>query len=447
MKLLYINKTVNINRKVYKKDKPDTPNTSNTFNTSNISKKWNKSNKSNTSNTSNTQVPSILNILNCSQSVDELKILLLKNNNLDIININIEDENKIENVKNIEDENKIENEENIEDEDENNEDLDLFNINIDLSDEVEKQDIKSINSKSKVISIEQEKQNSIILQNRLVLEKAINNINQKFENDINIKMEELEKLKKDFMNTIKNKRDDVIKYTESKLSNCEIPLIIFQTWITSNLPPKMLKTVNKLKATNPEFEHRLFDDNDIRAFLTEYFNPDVLFAFNKLVPGAFRADLWRYCVLYIYGGIYLDIKYEPINNFKFLDIIDKEYVTLDRNHFGGALGIYNGFIIAKPNNDIFLKLINKVIENVKSKFYGCNALQVTGPTLMGQIMFPNKRFNEMCNSFNMKYSTDGMGIIFKDKRILQQYSEYRKEQSALPKSNYQLLWERRGIYY
>jgi hypothetical protein len=46
----------------------------------------------------------------------------------------------------------------------------------------------------------------------------------------------------------------------------------------------------------------------------------------------------------------------------------------------------------------------------------------------------------------MKYSGDGFGILFKEKRILQQYSEYRKEQSSLPKSNYQLLWEKKAVY-
>jgi hypothetical protein len=46
----------------------------------------------------------------------------------------------------------------------------------------------------------------------------------------------------------------------------------------------------------------------------------------------------------------------------------------------------------------------------------------------------------------MKYSSDGLGILFKEKRILQQYAEYRKEQSSLPKSNYQSLWEKRAIY-
>ena len=30
-------------------------------------------------------------------------------------------------------------------------------------------------------------------------------------------------------------------------------------------------------------------------------------AYDALIPGAFKADLFRYCVLFIYGGVYADI--------------------------------------------------------------------------------------------------------------------------------------------
>ena len=30
-------------------------------------------------------------------------------------------------------------------------------------------------------------------------------------------------------------------------------------------------------------------------------------AYTRIKPGAFKSDLWRYCVLYVYGGFYIDI--------------------------------------------------------------------------------------------------------------------------------------------
>ena len=36
--------------------------------------------------------------------------------------------------------------------------------------------------------------------------------------------------------------------------------------------------------------------------------------FKDLKIGAHKADFFRYCILYIYGGIYIDIKIFPQNN-------------------------------------------------------------------------------------------------------------------------------------
>ena len=118
--------------------------------------------------------------------------------------------------------------------------------------------------------------------------------------------------------------NDVIK-TKSRI----IPLNLFQTWHTLDLPPKMKENVELLKRQNPEFTHYLYDDKMCRDFIREHFHEDILWAFDKLKPGAYKADLWRYCVLYIHGGIYLDIKFKCINNFKLIELTDQEYWVKD----------------------------------------------------------------------------------------------------------------------
>jgi mannosyltransferase OCH1-like enzyme len=99
-----------------------------------------------------------------------------------------------------------------------------------------------------------------------------------------------------------------------------IPLNIFQTWHTKNLPSFMAKNIENLQKINPEFKYQLFDDNDCLDFIHDNYDTDVLNAYNMLIPGAFKADLWRYCILYKYGGIYLDIKYNCINDFKLITV-------------------------------------------------------------------------------------------------------------------------------
>jgi mannosyltransferase OCH1-like enzyme len=63
----------------------------------------------------------------------------------------------------------------------------------------------------------------------------------------------------------------------------------------------MRECVNNLKEQNPEFTHYLYDNQMCRDFIIKHFNDDVVYTYDKLRPGAYKADLWRYRVLYIHG--------------------------------------------------------------------------------------------------------------------------------------------------
>ena len=222
----------------------------------------------------------------------------------------------------------------------------------------------------------------------------------------------------------------------------QIPLNIFQTWHSKDLPENMRKTVQLLKIQNPEFEHFLFDDNDCREFIEKNFPNDVLFAFDSLIPGAYKSDLWRYCVLYIHGGIYLDIKYHCFNGFKLLFLTDKEYFVKDllENH------IYNALMATFPKNEIMLKCINQIVENVKTKNYRTSSLHTTGPGLLGSFLI-----NENNNlRFFFKIDNYSQTICDKDNndiKILISYKEYQEERSKFEiTKHYDILYNEKCIY-
>ncbi len=90
----------------------------------------------------------------------------------------------------------------------------------------------------------------------------------------------------------------------------EIPKIIHQTYFTHDLPAEIAENVASLKLKNPEWSYRLYDDNDIVAFIKENYGSNILryyFKINKSY-GAARADFFRYLLMYCVGGVYLDIK-------------------------------------------------------------------------------------------------------------------------------------------
>ena len=132
----------------------------------------------------------------------------------------------------------------------------------------------------------------------------------------------------------------------------------------NNLPQEILNVIEENKRMCPNCEFRFYDDNDCYEFIKNNFEPVVLEAYSKINPiyGAMKADFFRYCVLYKTGGIYLDIKYAPYFGFKFINLTEKEHWVLDMD----KNGVYNALIVCKPNNEILLKAINKVVENVLS---------------------------------------------------------------------------------
>jgi Glycosyltransferase sugar-binding region containing DXD motif len=220
-----------------------------------------------------------------------------------------------------------------------------------------------------------------------------------------------------------------------------IPLNIFQTWHTKTLPPYMQKCVNSIKECNPEFRHFLYDDEDCRQFISQNYDQDVLTAYDTLIPGAYKADLWRYCVLYKYGGIYLDIKYQCVNGFKLIGLTDREYFVRDRDQ--NIHGIYNAFMICKAGNPIMWKCIRQIVDNVENRYYGKTPLDVTGPNMMNLMFTPN----ELRQYVTLYLHNNGIMIIYNGTAILAVYPEYREEQKTFQKTlYYDTLWKRREIF-
>ena len=96
-----------------------------------------------------------------------------------------------------------------------------------------------------------------------------------------------------------------------------IPFKIYQAWHSDDIPESVSSCIDNIKKMNPEFEHHLFNNNKCREFIKANFSLETLDAYDSIIPNAIKIDLWRYCMLYKNGGIYLDVKYYCINNFKF----------------------------------------------------------------------------------------------------------------------------------
>jgi Capsular polysaccharide synthesis protein len=151
-----------------------------------------------------------------------------------------------------------------------------------------------------------------------------------------------------------------------------IPRIIHQTWfeeMDEENYPNMSRFLESFKQSG--WEHRFYTDDDIVAFLQLHFPPAVLDAYQAIIPGAFKADLFRYCVLLIHGGVYadVDIHLESALDFSippdvgFMVPVDEPGKPVARQ-----MCVWNGFIAAAPSHPFLAKAIETIVNQVRNRF-------------------------------------------------------------------------------
>lgn len=230
-----------------------------------------------------------------------------------------------------------------------------------------------------------------------------------------------------------------------------IPRKVFMTWTTRELPPDMYKTITDNAQQNPEFDFFIYTESECSDFISANFDTEVYNAYHSLKPSAYKSDLWRYCVMYIHGGIYLDVKFKcmaPLN-----DIIkDNKTIFLDDLF---EKQVAQGILIANPKESIFLKCIYKIVDNVKTKFYGLNTLHPTGPQFIGELIYENNMQSAITMKGVLIDTPSGQvtRVFFKtdpDKALFEGYETYRAEQRALNAldgtKHYSSMWYERDIY-
>ena len=174
-------------------------------------------------------------------------------------------------------------------------------------------------------------------------------------------------------------------YNDFKIKE-QIPKIIHKTGPNKlyDLPDDLLKLFDNTKKMNKEYKINYYDNDDCYNLIKENFEPDVLWAYETLIPTAYKADLFRYCVLYLYGGIYSDLTQQFLIPFN--DIIDfhKDTLILTEDliatHYTYT-GIQISFICCIPKLKIFKQCIDNIIINCDNLYYGKTSLDITGPYL------------------------------------------------------------------
>lgn len=233
-----------------------------------------------------------------------------------------------------------------------------------------------------------------------------------------------------------------------------VPLVIYQSWQSHIVPKGMKQNILNTIANNSEFDYYLYSDADSRAFIKKYYDDDVVAAFDSLVPGAYKSDLWRYCILYKLGGVYFDIKMVPLvplynlvyNN---SHVFVKDFTVPGKEILNMRDCVWNGLMISPPNNRIFKYCIDEVVESHKMRLYRNNPLDITGPCLLGRIIKTYDSSNYFkYMTLNINKENDRVILLYHNiPYFVVEYPNYRKEQKMFQKStHYHEAWHTKKVY-
>tara|TARA_A100001035_G_C27642491_1_gene435263 strand:+ start:137 stop:829 length:693 start_codon:yes stop_codon:yes gene_type:complete len=165
-----------------------------------------------------------------------------------------------------------------------------------------------------------------------------------------------------------------------------IPKIIHQTWKDRDIPNKWTAFVNQVQELNPDWEYRLWTDDDIDVFVEKEY-PDFYDTFNSFSKVIMKADVIRYLIMYKIGGVYLDLDYEVLQPFDFN--VQQLVLPLNRSlSFGdhrNELG--NCFFASVPGHKFWKDVINDLKNNPPDVTDYSQIVEATGPKFLSRIYF------------------------------------------------------------
>ena len=168
----------------------------------------------------------------------------------------------------------------------------------------------------------------------------------------------------------------------------EIPRIIHQTWMTSQLPKRYAPWVTSWLKKNPTWQYWLWTDDDARQLVGRYYKQYVAM-YDGYRRNINRADAMRYFVLDKYGGVYADMDVECLRPLD--DIISNHSCILAESHhvhsyvlFGREppASVINSPMASRPGHPYFRDVIAELPKWQKHR----NLLEQTGPWFIDRVL-------------------------------------------------------------
>lgn len=241
-----------------------------------------------------------------------------------------------------------------------------------------------------------------------------------------------------------------------------IPKKIFQIYHTNMVNRTLNDQVQDMLNKNKEYDYYFYNFEQGEEFIKNNFEKDVLDVYNTLIPYSYKSDLLRYCLIYVYGGIYLDMNFELRKDLKDVIPPSMPFICSTDSYDGGLRkSLTTGLLMCIPKHPFIKKSIEITVNNIKNRYYGNSPVDISGPTVLGDAV------NELIGKKDKYYTSgifeygeyklklfdgailgdirwEGETIFFKDFNPNNAYRQYNKSTDSNP--CYRIAWTNRKVY-
>ena len=168
--------------------------------------------------------------------------------------------------------------------------------------------------------------------------------------------------------------------------NKNIFQIFIQTEPEKAIPVSAQECINTIEENKNAHDHYVWNSPKLEEVIGRNLPPQVLKAYRKVRPYAYKADLARYCVLYLYGGWYFDAYVTIRDPVPYANGVHHVIFRDAPNPGNPSWDVQNAVIYAQQGSAVLASAIARAVENIQREYYGINSLCPTGPNLFGQVL-------------------------------------------------------------
>lgn len=154
-------------------------------------------------------------------------------------------------------------------------------------------------------------------------------------------------------NTLKELYNKNVIENKIESKRLKIPKILHWIWLGSPLPERCKRLQKTWQEKHPDWEFKVWTDADVKSFKLQ--NQAY---FDNAVNWGEKSDIFRYEILYRYGGLYTDTDFECLKSFDQLHYLCDLYTGIA---YDSGPVLYNGLIGVAPRHPMMKACIDNMV--------------------------------------------------------------------------------------